>query len=291
MVVTLGDSYASGCGIHRWGSDYDDEFGGRVTLGNETYIFTEADSEECWREDDTTPGARYANLSSVNKASRMYACKGAEIPYVRRQFEYANVMNPEYASQQWPESVIVISVGANDLMNDEGKNWPKILTRCITELHPLQGCHEDPKNMLTNWGAISDSLFEFYKFVGTGAEKAKIRVLGYPALFQPSPGCRTVPGITVAEARWADEESVKVNAMISSSVDRAVNYFRDVANSDVDISFVDVTSYFTFGACDTSDERQINDLQLSWRPIVSHQSFHPSQKGYDAYYRALVDSL
>jgi len=290
-VVTLGDSYASGTGIHRYGGDYDEEFGGRATLDGESYVFTKSEKFDCWREDDTTPGARYGNLSSVNKASRMYACKGAEIPYVRRQFEYANAMDPEYASQQWPQSVIVLSVGGNDLMNDDGEPWPRILRRCITELHPFRGCHQNPKNQLTNWGNISDSLFELYKLVGTGAAAAKIRVLGYPLLFQPSPGCRTVGGITVAEARWADEETLRLNAMISSSVDRAVNYFRDVVNSSVDISFVDVTSYFTFGACDETDERQINDLQLSWSPLISESSFHPTQKGYDGYYRALVASL
>merc|ERR1711920_138478 len=194
-------------------------------------------------------------------------------------------------SQQWNQSVIVISAGGNDLKNDDGEAWPQILRRCITGVHLVRGCHQDTKNQLTNWGALADSLFELYKLVGTGAAAAKIRVLGYPKLFQPNPGCGAVGGISTAEARWADEQVDRLNVEISSSVNRAVIYFRDVVNTSVDMSFVDVTSYITFGACADKKERQINNLQLSWNSLVSSQSFHPTQKGYDGYYRALFNTL
>jgi lysophospholipase L1-like esterase len=287
LVVTLGDSYASGCGVHRYGGDYDEEYGGRVSVDGVTYNLKPGD-EECWREDDSTPGAVYANLSAVNKASKMYACKGATIPYVRRQFEYANAAHKEHSSEQWSQSVIVISGGGNDVTNDDGDSWPSILTTCIApQRNPFRGCHEYPANHPTNWNAVHESLYELYKFVGTGAAQAKIRIFGYPFLFQPASGCSTVGGISTEEGEWADVQVARLNVEIASAVSRAVS---DLQNS-VDMKFVDVTPYITYGACDHSDRRQINDIELSWESAVSDQSFHPTQKGYDGYYRALLNSL
>lgn len=290
MVITLGDSYVSGCGIHRYGFDYDEEFGGYVNFGGQNYALTEAADGECWREFDTTPGARYANLSSVNKESRMYACKGAEIPQIRRQFEYINAVHSDYSSQRWPQSVIMMSAGGNDIKNDDGDSWSDILVRCITN-SPFRNCQDYPENIPTSWGDVADALFELYTFVGSGAAEAKIRIFGYPEVFLPVSGCATVIGVSTAEANWADEQIARFNSVSSSAVSRAVAYLRDTANLDVDMRFVDVASYIRFGACDTTENREINDVELSWLSAVSDQSFHPTQRGYDAYYRALVDSL
>jgi len=291
MVITFGDSYASGTGSHRYGNDYDEKFGARVTLDGESYIFTESDNEECWRELDTTPGARYANLSSVNKESTMYACKGATLPYVRRQIEYANAKHTDYSSKQWPNSVVVMTGGGNDIVNDDGDNWPDIITRCITEFNPFRGCHQNSNNQPSNWEFISESLFELYKFVGTGFANAQIRVLGYPRFMQPTPGCGNVGGISVAEAEWLDEQVDRLNSEISSAVNRTVSYFRDVENVSVDIRFVNVESYINKGACTTGDEAQIRNLDLSWRKVISPASFHPNLNGHDACYQALLDSF
>jgi len=282
MVVTLGDSYASGCGVHRYGSDYDEENGGRVSVDGVTYNLKPG-GEDCWREDDSTPGAKYGNLSSVNKASKMVACKGATIPYIQRQFEYINAAYKEYASSQWSQSVLVISGGGNDVENSDGDSWPSILTTCI-----LSGsCHENPANNPTNWDAVHESLYQLYKSVGAGAAQAKIRIFGYPELFQPASGCGTVGGISVAEAEWADLQVARLNVEIASAAGRAVS---DLQNG-VDMKYVDVSRYITYGACDHSDRRQINDVELSWTSGVSDQSFHPTQKGYDGYYSALLSSL
>merc|ERR1719343_432014 len=196
-------------------------------------------------------------------------------------------MHSDYASQKWAQSVFVILAGGNDIKNDAGDAWPQILQRCVTEFNPFRGCHQNANNQPTNWDAVAESLFELYKLVGTQAAAAKIRVLGYPKLLQPKSGCGTVGGMSENESTWADEQVARLNVEIASSVNRAFSYF----NSSVDISFVDVTPYVTFGACDNTDARQIHDLQLSWNSLVSDQSFHPTQKGYDGYYRALAASL
>jgi len=58
--------------------------------------------------------------------------------------------------------------------------------------------------------------------------------------------------------------------------------------SAVDIEFVDVSRYFSRGACRVS-RREINSIVLDGLSL-SDSSFHPSQRGYNKYYEALANS-
>jgi len=58
--------------------------------------------------------------------------------------------------------------------------------------------------------------------------------------------------------------------------------------SAVDIEFVDISSYFTRGACRVV-RREVNSLVLDGFSL-SDSSFHPSQRGYNRYYEALAQS-
>jgi len=58
--------------------------------------------------------------------------------------------------------------------------------------------------------------------------------------------------------------------------------------SNVDIEFVDVSRYFSRGACRVS-KREVNSIVLDGLSL-SDSSFHPSQRGYNKYYEALASS-
>jgi len=59
--------------------------------------------------------------------------------------------------------------------------------------------------------------------------------------------------------------------------------------SSVDISFVDVSRYFSRGACRVL-KREVNSIVLDGIKL-SDSSFHPSQRGYNKYYEALANSV
>ena len=82
-VVTIGDSFSSGTGIHDEGHEYDEEYGGATLDG---WKFTPNSNGECWREKHLTPGPMYANDNHMS--SIFLACKGAEVPQIMNQLDF-----------------------------------------------------------------------------------------------------------------------------------------------------------------------------------------------------------
>jgi len=259
-VVTLGDSYSSGAGIHSKMSDYE---GG-----------------SCARDHKTTPGVKYAaaqGLTGVN-----VACAGGEIPEAFQQFDALQAEHKDEAASGWPDSVFLFTIGGNDIKSFKGEAWPDILTGCIMSFYG--GCHEAEENQVANFDEVQAQVTAFYKKVAQGASNARIRVLGYPRLLQRSWHCIPVPGLALAAADWADKQIDEVNARLRLAVAATKS-----AVPGVDIEFVDVTSLMTRGACSMSS-RHVNAIVLDGLGI-STAAFHPSQRGYDKYLQGLRSSL
>ena len=71
-VVTLGDSYSSGSGIHRNASSYDDHGPAAHSFNR----FTRLGSSACQRELDETPGPRLADqLDAESVLRRLRRCR------------------------------------------------------------------------------------------------------------------------------------------------------------------------------------------------------------------------
>ncbi len=290
VVVTLGDSYSSGSGIHRNASSYDDH-------GPEAHSFdpvTRLGSSACQRELDETPGPRLAER--IGAESVFVACAGAVIEEIPAQVRAAGIAGDGAGT------IATITIGGNDLRTVRDENWPDALVRCITSVR----CHRAEQNQLANLDDIGGALVELYSAIGEQYPQIALRVLGYPRLMQSDGWCDGVTGVGDDEADWIDAQVDALNGEIEAAVDRA-----RVATG-ADLAFVSVVGEFSnHGACRFwQRDRYVNDavfgdtlrrsqsadgtVREHWTdgPLnVSTASFHPSSKGYDAYLVALGRSV
>jgi lysophospholipase L1-like esterase len=289
-IVTLGDSYSSGSGIHRNASSYDDH-------GPAAHSFdpsTRLGSSACQRELDETPGPRLA--LQLRADSVFVACAGAVIREIPAQMKAADIPGDGAGT------VVTMTIGGNDLRTGRGENWPDALRRCITSAR----CHESSRNQMANLDDIREDLAAMYRAIGERYPKITVRVLGYPRMMQGNGRCDGVTGISGDEADWIDEQVDLLNRQIEVATGRARGW------TGADIRYVDVTEQFhNRGACrfwqrdryvndavfgDTFRRSQLADgtVREHWTngPLnVSTASFHPSSKGYDAFLSALRSSL
>jgi hypothetical protein len=289
-IVTLGDSYSSGSGIHRDASSYDDH-------GPEAHSFdprTRLGSSACQRELDETPGPRLAE--QIGAESVFIACAGAVTDEIPAQVRAADI------DRDGAGTIVSITMGGNDVRTERGENWPDALVRCITSSR----CHRSSDNRLANLDDVGASLEEQYVTIGEGYPDITVRVLGYPRLMQGNGRCDGVTGVSGDEADWIDEQVDALNATIEDAATRAGEL------TGADIRFVPVVDEFdNHGACRFwQRDRYVNDAvfgdslrrsQLAdgtvrehWDDGVLHfstASFHPSSKGYDAYFAVLSASV
>ena len=289
-VVTLGDSYSSGSGIHRNASSYDDH-------GPEAHSFdrsTRLGSSACQRELDETPGPRLAEERGAE--SVFVACAGAVIREIPAQVRAADIPG------DGDGTLVSITIGGNDLRTVRGENWPDALVRCITSAR----CHRSSQNHRATLDDDREHLVDTYPAIGEEFPDITVRVLAYPRLMQGNGRCDGVTGISGDEADWIDEQVDALNHQISVATARA----RGMTGAD--IRFVAVAAEFdNHGACrfwqrdryvndavfgDTFRRSQLADgtVREHWSdgPLnISTASFHPSSKGYDAYLDALASSV
>jgi hypothetical protein len=152
---------------------------------------------------------------------------------------------------------------------------------------------KNPDNEVANLDDVKARLREAYELLISEASGATIRVFGYGKLFQRKDGqdCEAF-GMGKAEADLLDDgyfglindASAEIVAQVKASVLKELSI-------DVDIEFIDVSSYPTVGSCQTNDEDSLHlrgwdtCFPLPFTPI----SYHPTQLGYDQYYNALCN--
>jgi hypothetical protein len=93
-------------------------------------------------------------------------------------------------------------------------------------------------------------------------------------------------GIINAEADLLDNDWFDVMNRVTKDAIAEVKTTTPVPLQTVNIEFIDVTSYLTVGSC-SKHGRHLNGL-YDGLPL---SAFHPTQLGYDEYYRALKDNL
>ncbi len=289
-IVTLGDSYSSGTGIHRNASDYDDHGPATQTFARSTRI----GNSDCSRELDETPGPRLA--AELGAASVFVACAGATIADISNQVDAARIPGDGSGT------LVTMTIGGNDLRTVRGENWPDTLVRCITSA----GCDASAKNQVANLARMRADLTEVYTTIGERFPGIAMRVLGYPRLMQSDRWCEGVTGFGRGEANWVDHQVDRLNAVIAVSIRSAS------LRTGADLAYVSVVEQFdNHGACRFwQRDRYVNDAVFGetlkrsrtangdvrdhWDdgPLtISGASFHPSSKGYDAYLEALRASI
>jgi lysophospholipase L1-like esterase len=289
-VVTLGDSYSSGMGIHRDAGDFDDQ----GPVAQSFHDSTRIGSSACHRELDTTPGARLAEQLDADFV--MVACAGARIGHIGHQLDAADI------GGDGGGTLVTITVGGNDLVTYHGDNWPEVLLECITDL----SCDDSDRNGIANLDAIERDLASLYATIGDRFPDMSVRVLGYPRLMQSDRWCEGVTGVNRHEADWIDGQVDALNEHIEAATVLAAS------DTGADIEFVSVVDAFdNHGSCrfwqrdryvndsilgptfsrSMSADGVIHDHRDGNRLGLSAASFHPSQKGYDAYFEALSASV
>jgi len=269
-VVTLGDSYSSGCGIFRREGDYS------------------GTPASCLKS-DRNGGGQHAAANGMEHVN--FACSGDLIDSgsaddgpggIVNQFAQLQAAYPADAAAGWEGSVIAFTIGGNDVLTYDGDGWAGVLGGCI--LCFGCACHEDPGNQPANLDDIQAKATQFYTTLAQNASKASIRVMGYPKLLQESGGRCSVAFLNVAASRWMDEQVELANARLRQGV-------ADVKASypSVDIQFVSMTDVITLGACSSSSNKEIGGFSIF--SGIGPQTFHPSQPGYDRYGEALSASL
>ncbi|GAX21536.1 hypothetical protein FisN_6Hh426 [Fistulifera solaris] len=256
MVITLGDSYAAGTGAQALRKEYDDT--------------------TCYVEDDTSPGGKYASARGLKHI--VAACSGDLVIDTVAQWDDLQLRYSNEATDLWEGSVILVTTGGNSLESIRGDDFVEGLIRCLT----VPRCYEPPENQVANYDAVQAELEQFYSQLAVQAYRATVRVIGYPKVFNSNRLRCSIPGITVREADFFDNIVIGMNDRIVTAIDAVKSSF-----PDFDIRFVDVTNYYTNGACSPFKSRQVRNLNARF----PRSSFHPTQNGYDKSYGALLDTM
>ncbi len=264
QVVQLGDSYSAGYGA----------------LSADRPASGGACGDDRFFDVSVVPGGRVAD--SLGVPLEFQACGGAEIPDVVQQFRTAQAS----ISGDGSGTLIVFTAGGNDVRSVRGEMWTDLLQRCILW---DTSCEQRSANQLGNLDDVAQDMSDLVDEIATSLPGAQVRVLGYPELFQRTPGCWGVTGVDRREADFLDGLGRELNDALEAAVD-------GVADARAgDIAWVDVEDDFDdHGACQTewSGERFVNDTEfVPWTVTVAANSFHPTARGYDAYSQALNGSL
>ncbi|GAX14641.1 hypothetical protein FisN_6Lh425 [Fistulifera solaris] len=256
LVVTIGDSYAAGTGVHALREQYDDTY--------------------CYVEKDTIPGGKYASTRGMQHV--VTACAGDTIDTTVAQWNDLQLRYTDEVANQWEGSVIIVSTGGNSALTRRGENFEESLARVLR----TRRFHEDELNQVANLDAVQNELVDFYSQLAVDAGEATVRVMGYPLVFNSNRIKCFIPGIRVKEADFFDSTVVELNEVIVSAIEEVKTTF-----SNFDIRYVDVAPSYGSGACSPFKFRHIRDINVR-APVTS---FHPTQRGYDRSYGAFLRTI
>jgi|GEM_PF-1974374 len=273
-VVAFGDSFGAGTGFHAANRNYTDR--------------------DCLRTDDSHAGQIADHLDAD---LQNLACFGAVTRSVPAQMANAEIPGTGEGT------LITLSIGGNDvragtLVGPLGAlagprdfdlvtaplNWGEVVGLCLVVI----SCEEVRAFQPTNLALVGIRAQRVYENLLRQFPDATIKVMSYPELFQRSPRCHGVLGVGRDEADWLDENARLLNAELQDAVQGARARFGG------DIELVSVAREFDDrGACRMSWNRYIHDATpLAFNTTIGiNKAFHPNKKGYDAFYRALRDSL
>lgn len=269
-VVTLGDSFASGCGIYASQGDYP------------------GTPASCLKDSDRIAGGQFAAANGMESVN--FACAGDLINSGRatdgpqgivNQFDQLQAAYPDDAAAGWEGSVITFTVGGHDVLTKDGRDWTSVLGDCI--LCFGCACHQDGGNQFLNLSTMQQEVTQFYITLAQNASKSRIRVMGYPKLLQEAGGRCSVAFLNVAASRWMDEQVELANDRMRQGVADVKALY-----PSVDIEFVSMSGVITRGAC-ASSGKEIGGFSIFGG--IGPQTFHPLQAGYDKYFEALAQSL
>ena len=309
IVVSLGDSYASGEGIEPF---FGQDKASKKKVEDEDWLahrsqkawsgMLTVDGQKMVKDDNwffvAASGAETTDLyNGQGKAYNYDGLKGSKT--LTPQFDVFDVVEAKYG--KGVIDLVTISIGGNDV------DFTGIMTTALTNPKVLESKMEEVWTQFSSEHekngkkvpAIRDSIKQVYKDIEAKAGKqAAIIVAGYPRLFNAN-GFTINMGIKIDVS--AETTSV-VNNMadkLNEEIEKIVNECR---SEGMNISFVSVTDAFS-GHEAYTDNPYINEVSIS--PTnedltpnsmlsPSAYSLHPNENGAKAYAKAVqkkVDSV
>jgi lysophospholipase L1-like esterase len=125
---------------------------------------------------------------------------------------------------------------------------------------------------------LTTGLVQAYSAIHQAAPNARIVVLGYPLLFEPSSAFAPIP---VTNQMLINQATLTVNGTISGAVDTANGLYGTNAR------YVDVTARFAGHAANSLDPW----LRLDPNNFAADYNFHPNAAGHRAYASAVRSAI
>ncbi|MFS8101821.1 SGNH/GDSL hydrolase family protein [Lentzea alba] len=202
----------------------------------------------CRRSSNSYPALHGKGFPSF----KFVACSGATTKSLKSQFK---ALTPA-------TSLVTITVGGNDL------GFVDVMTTCT--LNGDKSCEKRVgKARDFARDQLPGRLDATYAAIKTAAPSAQLVVLGYPRLFTPDDGCRT---LSVRKRQALNDAADELSGVIAAAASRAGARYVDVREAFAD-----------HGVC--ADEPWINALVSP-----TDDSYHPNKAGQAAYFAALSPS-
>lgn len=234
---------------------------------------------DCWQ---SSPGY----VDRIGKTGRVElvanaACHGAVLsmasptwdpviytPTVQEQIQF--LVNSGALSAD--TELVSITAGANDL------GFASVLGVCA--FSSVEACRAAVTQATSPEALafLTASLVQTYAAIHQAAPNARIAVLGYPLLFEPS---STLAPIPVSNQMLMNQATLRVNAAIAAAVSTANALYQ--ANAQ----YIDVTDEFAGHAVNSTEPW----LQLALTDFTADYNFHPTPEGHRAYASALLSSI
>ncbi|MEO3781274.1 hypothetical protein ABGB16_31680 [Micromonospora sp. B11E3] len=301
VVVSLGDSYASGEGASAAGGvDYypeSDNNGGDSAIRNACHRSRLAWSRQAVLPDDTSRsvGAR-ADSWDAQLDHHLLACSGAKTVNLLPgpaggQGQYGEVSQLDRGFLDEDTTLVTLSIGGNDA------RFGDIVKECLYKAG-LYSCPDakldgDSETVAVATerritGTVEDDVVRVLEKIAEKAPNARIVLMGYPQLLDNLGGC-LYPVIDPYEAAWLNYAGLLLNIHLGEAVQRA-------QPDQPRIWFSDPTDEFA-GKALCGDPESIHRIVMDKTPgdepglAPSAQSFHPTTAGAGLYATALTTTL
>ncbi|KJK53107.1 hypothetical protein UK23_01685 [Lentzea aerocolonigenes] len=298
IVVSLGDSYASGEGTGAEDNSvyyHETDVHGGTWMQNNCHRSTYSWSRLARLADSQTPiGERADNWNDTSMDHHLLACSGAWTGDVYgNQSVFAGEKGQmEAGFLNRDTTLVTLSVGGNDAKFSPVLEECVLATRCqdntlAGDTEPLSAA--EPKRIDGVMGSVATVIRKIAEL----APNATIVLMGYPVFLEPDGATACNTGFTTETRHWLRDMAVHLRDRYVTTVDGLRSEFYKVRFADP------IPTFTGKGACGGNPEL-INRVIISKTPgedpnrfkrLVSQQSLHPNALGALHYAGVLEQTL
>lgn len=271
--------------------------------GASSYVYpTEETSpkNQCHTSSKSYPYLINNQLSLSGFAS--FACSGATIPkVVGSDGIRTNPANEPYSDNQWyhedyetthywspgfdnqlkkvkkeKPNIVTISIGINDI------GFEKKLSMCLNSGTCYEK-YEDRKELANQMkGTFNTSVNTYKRLKNAAAPNAKIYVLGYPQIVNPSnsASCANNVRLNADERQFIHDATLYLNSVLEAAANKAGVYYTDVENSLNGYKHCEGSAGgVAVNGLTKGDDINLGPLSL-WQEVFGKETYHPNKLGH-----------